>query len=138
MNRIRCLALLVIAAGALGCHKPKELRLISVPPPGKVGTLDDHAVRLSKGVALGVECIDPEDSHTHSCGRLRARSSNASTARSFAADTDQLVGTWVPGRRSQLTERRSVFVVTGLAAGRTQIEIQTANSLEAIDVTVVE
>jgi hypothetical protein len=128
-----------IAAAALvaGC-KPRELRLVSVPPPGRVGTLDKHDIRLSKGVALGIECIDPEQSATHTCGRLRARSSDAAMARAFAADTDQLAGTYVAGRSSVLTERRSIFVVTGLAAGRARIDVETSGGAESFDVLVLE
>jgi hypothetical protein len=127
----------IAATLIVGC-KPKEFRLVSVPPPGRIGTLDEHEIRLSKGVALGIECIDPQDSGPHTCGRLRARSSDTALARAFAADTDQLAGTRVAGRSSALTERRSVFVVTGLAAGRAKIDVETSGGVESFDVQVVE
>jgi hypothetical protein len=128
-----------VATAALmaGC-KPMEFRLISVPPPGRIGTLDKHEIRLSKGVALGIECIDPQDSGPHTCGSLRARSSDAAMARAFAADTDQLAGTRVAGRSSAQTERRSVFVVTGLGVGRAQIDVETSGGIESFQVQVLE
>jgi hypothetical protein len=128
------LGALAVAALWSGCHDPKEFSLSSVPPPGKLGTLDQHAIRLSKGVALAITCRDPEDS-VGTCGRLRARASNPGIARAFAVDSDNLVSSWAPGRS---TQRQTTFVITGVAAGRAQVDIETANTLEAFDVTVVE
>jgi hypothetical protein len=138
MKRGLSLGLLAALALLSGCHDAKEFRMISVPPPAKVGSLDQHTIRLSKGVALGIECIDPESKAARTCGRLHGRSNDPAVARAFAADTDQLASAWAPGRTSRLTERRSVFVVTGLAAGRTHVQIQTSGSLEDFDVEVVE
>lgn len=126
-----------IAALVAGCQ-PMEFRVVSTPPPGRIGTLDKHAIQLSKGVALGIECIDPQGSGTHSCGRLRARSQDAAMARAFAADTDQLAATWVSGRSSAATERRSIFVVAGVAEGHAKIDVETSDGVESFDVVVLE
>jgi hypothetical protein len=126
-----------IVALVAGCQ-PMEFRLVSTPPPGRIGTLDKHEIQLSKGVALGIECIDPQGSGTHSCGRLRARSQDAAMARAFAADTDQLAETWVSGRSSPATERRSIFVVTGVAEGRARVDVETAHGVESFDVVVAQ
>ena len=138
MKGMRGWLLLAVAAALVAGCKPVEFRLVSVPPPGRVGTLDKHQIRLSKGVALGIECIDPQESGLRSCGRLRARSSDAALARAFGADTDQLASTWVTGRSSALTERRSVFVVTGLSGGSARIDVETSGGLESFDVLVLE
>jgi hypothetical protein len=136
VKRAYALGLTALVAAALaGCDKPKEFRLTSVPPPGQVGTLDEHRIRLSRGVALAIECIEPGET-VGTCGRLRARSNRPDVARAFGADTDQLAGVWVPGRASAVTQRRSVFVVAGLAPGRAQIDVYSADGVESFEIEV--
>lgn len=136
MTRQRTLLLVLLGCVlmAAGCQE-QEFNLITVPPPSRTGKLDGHALQLSQGVALAIECIDPEDD-LRTCGTLRVRSQDPGRARAFVAEVDQLFAARVRGRATSRSERRSIFVVTGVAAGETRVEVETRRGTESFAVTV--
>ena len=137
----RPLLILAVATCAVlaGACDPMEFNIITVPPTSKVGALNDHTVHVSKGVALAIECHDPKDDEFRTCGPLRARSQDPSQARAFVADIDEVFASRVKttyGGFTTRNERRSVFVIAGVAPGKTHVEIDTRRGTESFAVFI--
>ena len=109
-----CVPLLLAASVAAGCENRYEA--ITAPPPGLTASLDDESksIRVSLGASIAFECTNQEGDP---CART-ASTTSASTALIFLANLDTL-REWGYQRSP---EPRTVFVVVGLAEGRTTVE----------------
>lgn len=124
--------LLLAAAWILAGCGDVQLSAVTAPPPGAVAELDDdcRTVRLSRGVALAIECVHTLDGP---CGELAPRSSDEAVVRGLPGYSDALVP-WYPRDDRQ----RSVFVVVGGEPGSAELSLATAVGDVVLEVEVVE
>jgi hypothetical protein len=105
---------LLVAGLIAGCENRYEA--ITAPPPGLTASVDDQSksIRLSRGVSIAFACTDQQGDP---CGRTSS-TDNASTARIFPADLDNLTEWgYLHGPQPQ-----AIFVVVGIADGRTRVQ----------------
>jgi hypothetical protein len=131
-------AALALLALATGCSDI-ELSALTVPPPGKVAQLDDsdRELTLSRGVALAFECQRWGEGYDGPCRTASAVSARPGIATVLASYLDALSQpVWEDAEEAGPRER-SAFVVVGLSAGETEIEIATADGDVLLSVTVL-
>ena len=128
----RCLAMLAVIAG---CGEV-DLAALTVPPPGKVATLDakNYTLELSRGVAFAFECTENEGSYYGPCRGAELASSDAAIALTFPTYLDD-VSTGYAGEVGPRS--RSAFVVVGLEEGRATLRLTTGHDPIGVAVTIV-
>jgi hypothetical protein len=132
--------LLVFLLLAAACG-PKFTAL-STPPVSRTARLDTHeeTIEISAGVALAFECHTPGG---YPCSGASASSDDPAVARVLPAYTDDVSERWAwhgaaPHWAWHGTAPRSVFVVYGVAPGRTVLRVRSQNGDEQLSVTVVD
>lgn len=120
---------------AAGCDPRFEA--LTVPPPTAVAVLSDEemTIDLSKGVALGFECIAQDGTP---CGGATAEVDDPAIVGVFQGYVD-LLSPSVPagsGRRVG-SEPRAIFVVVGRAIGTTTLHVRSDDGDKdfSVDVT---
>ena len=100
-------------------------RTLTPPPPSRVATLDtsDDVLRISRGVALGFECVTGGG---NPCSEGQATIDNPSVAKVYPAHINQLEryvdGTFTP----------TSYVVVGVTPGETVLRIPGEDPLRVI------
>lgn len=121
-----CLSMLTLAAAATGCAP--MVNTVSVAPPARVGTLwvktrdGEDTIRVSKGVALAIECRDVWWGGP--CENAKATTKDPKIARVLPAHLDKVKSPW--GDSSYTFEnasQRTVFVIAGREEGQTELTI---------------
>jgi hypothetical protein len=138
VRRSRCLPIVAVGLALLGTAcLDRGYMPITPPPPSKVAALQGHALTISAGVALALQCYD-EKHDNHSCGVIRARAEDRSKVRAFTAESEAVLPATVNGR-SVLSEfqRPSVFVIAGMAPGATRVIVDSDSRQDVLEVTVV-
>jgi hypothetical protein len=131
------LVVAVVIAFAAGCD-PVSLTALTVPPPGKVALLDDEAqtLKLSRGIAVGFECTANTTEYNGPCRNARAKTDDENVAVVFSSYLDSVADTWDGGAAGPRS--RVAFVVVGLAAGKTDVHVITADGDVDLSVTIQE
>lgn len=129
MKRLTVLALFPALALITGCERPPEFNAITNAPPGATAELhsnrsnDTHAVRLTEGVAVAIECIDGKGRPCSFDGTTIDDDSTASFRRAYADIENKDVYSRLHQQKSSLN--RTVFVVTGKKPGATKMTVRT-------------
>lgn len=110
---------------------------LTVPPPGKVAELDNENLKLelSRGVAFAFECGESNNDYTGPCRDSTITSKDATIAQAFPSYLDELAPAWGGGDLGPRS--KAAFVVVGMTAGKTKLELSTPEQDLSIDVTVV-
>lgn len=118
------------AATLIGCSP--ELRALTVPPPGAVAELDDmdETVALTRGIALGFECIY----QGRPCEGASATVDDPVIASVFPAYVDLLSRQTEAGTAG--TTPRAAFVLVGIQAGSTTLKVSSDDGDEAFAVEI--
>jgi hypothetical protein len=120
--------------GAAGCDPRFEA--LTVPPPTAVAELSDEdmTIDLSKGVALGFECIARDGTP---CDSATAEADDPAIAGVFQGYVD-LLSPSVPAGSGQRvgSEPRAIFVVVGRAVGTTTLHIKSDDGDDDFSVEV--
>jgi hypothetical protein len=126
----------IVVVGLLAGCGEVDIAALTVPPPGKVATLDakNHTLQLSRGVAFAFECTESDGGYYGPCRDAQLASSDATIAQALPTYLDDLSSGYAGevGPRS-----RSAFVVIGLAEGPTSLALSTAQETITIAVTVL-
>jgi predicted small lipoprotein YifL len=134
-SRIACAFAAVAALASLAGCGPK-FEALTVPPPSKTAELDDEerTISVSKGVALAFEC----SSESQPCVSPSAKTEDAGIASVLPAYVDA-VSPAVAGSQGRTAgaKPRSVFVVLGVAEGKTTLSVTTDDGDADFDVEVV-
>jgi hypothetical protein len=124
----RLLLLLGLSAALAGC-KP-FLIPVSSAPPERHGAIDpeptgeEDLIHLSKGVALGFECR--ESFWYLPCGGATAQTANGKIARVLPAHLDKYRNPWGQTEYYESDiSHRTVFVVMGVEAGETELDVHS-------------
>ena len=127
--------LILSALVVAGCGDVK-VQALTVPPPGKVAELDAEnlTLELSRGVAFAFECYE-NTSYNGPCRDSSVSAADAAIAQAFPSYLDELAPAWDGGDLGPRS--RSAFVVVGLAAGKTKVELKTPEKDVSIAVTVL-
>ncbi len=111
-----------------------ELRGLTDPPPSREGRVDTerHTARLTKGVALAVECWDSCIEPTAQCSGAKIEVSDEEVLSVHRAFLSENVGSL------HADSNRLVFVFAGLEAGEADVTVTTDCTEETYKVTVSE
>ncbi|MBA3464483.1 MAG: hypothetical protein H0T46_31420 [Deltaproteobacteria bacterium] len=131
MTRILLLLSIVLA----GCET-LTLSAITVPPPGKTAHLDDEddTIDISRGVALGFDCLANEDGYNGPCRDPRVSVADDTVAAIYTSYSDALAESYNYGHAG--ARGRTSFVVVGLREGKTEVFITTKDGGISLDVNV--
>lgn len=130
----RILLLLSIALTA-GCEV-LTLSAVTVPPPGKTAHLDDEddTIDISRGVAIGFDCLANEDGYSGPCREPTVSVDDDTVASIYTSYTDSLAESY--NHRHAGARARTMFVVVGLREGKTEVFINTKDGGISLDVNV--
>lgn len=130
------LAIAFLLALTTGCD-PISVTALTVAPPGKTADLDDVSLELdvSKGIALGFECLANTNDYDGPCRNPRAKIDDENIAVVFSSYLDTLVESYEDGASGP--RARTAFVVVGLQPGKTNLELITADGDIDVSVTVL-
>lgn len=130
---IRVLILLSVVLA--GCET-LTLSAVTVPPPGKTAHLDDEddTIDISRGVALGFDCVANEDGYSGPCREPTVSVTDDTVASIYNSYTDSLEESYNYGHAG--ARGRTMFVVVGLREGKTEVFINTKDGGISLDVTV--
>lgn len=126
MNRLAFLCFGLVVAG---CAGDPDFKAITTAPPGATAELhsnrsnDTHAIRLTEGVALAIECNDAKGKPCSFDGTTIDDDATASFRRAYADLDNKTVSSRDGQQRSSLN--RTVFVVTGKKVGTTKMTVRT-------------
>jgi hypothetical protein len=134
---MKTLCWFAFAAAVAGCD-PVSVTALTPPPPGKVADLDDESLdlELSRGTALAFECTAHNTEYSGPCRNARAKTSDGEVAIVYASYLDTLIDSW-DDQGYAGTQARVAFVVVGLAEGKTDLEVITADGDVNVSVTIV-
>jgi hypothetical protein len=113
----------------MGCAGDPDFKAITTAPPGATAELhsnrsnDTHAIRLTEGVAIAVECADAKGRPCSFDGTTIDDDSVASFRRAYADIQNKTVYSRDNQQKSSLN--RTVFVVTGKKVGTTKMTVRT-------------
>lgn len=129
--------IVIIAALAAGCDRI-EVSAITVAPPGKIADLDTASleIKLSRGIALGFECLIHTTEYQGPCRNARATLDNEGVVLVYKSYLDELGETW-EGGLDPSQRARSAFVVVGLEVGESDLSLVTADEDVSVHITVV-
>jgi hypothetical protein len=136
--RLTACALIVAASAIAGC-RPQIIPVTSAPPEregtiSNLGSTDD-TIRLSKGVAMGLECRDGD--FWLPCEAATARTGDGKIARVLPAHLDKYRSPY--GNTSYYesdSSHRSVFVIVGVEAGETDLTFESGDGNRKFHVVV--
>ncbi len=139
MKRVALLLGLLVSGLGSGCAP--LVSTVSVPPPSRSGSLwvksrdGEDTIRVSKGVALAIECRDIWWGGP--CENAKARTNDSKIARVLPAHLDKK-----PSPRSDSSytyenaNHRSVFVIAGVEAGQTELTIASDDGNRTFQILV--
>lgn len=140
MKRLALLAVLSLASLA-GCAGDPDFKAITNAPPGATAELhsnksnDSHAIRVTEGVAIAVECTDAKRRPCSLDGTTMDDDGIASFRRAYADLQNKDVYSRDYQQKSSLN--RTVFVVTGKKVGTTKMTVRTGYGDVAVNVEVL-
>lgn len=128
--------LILFAIFAVGCSDV-QLNALTVPPPGKAAQLDAEnlELELSHGVAFAFECVESNSDYTGPCRDTTVTSQDSSIATAFDSYLDELAPAYGGGDLGPRS--KSAFVVVGVTAGSTKLQVKTPEEDLTVRVTVV-
>jgi hypothetical protein len=130
------MGLLVAALSVAGCGP--FFNAVSAPPVGRTAQLDarNDTIEISAGVALAFEC---RGSVGDPCVGASATTDDPAIARVLPAYLDRTSGRgdWYGGGYHGPAPR-SVFVVYGVAPGKTSLRVRSERGNQELPVTVLE
>ena len=125
MKRFFLLAMFFLA----GCAGDPDFKAITNAPPGATSEIhsnksnDTHAIRVTEGVAIAVECTDAKNRPCSFDGTTIDDDGIASFRRAYADIQNKDVYSRDGQQKSSLN--RTVFVVTGKKVGETMMTVRT-------------
>ena len=125
MKRFFLLAMFAL----VGCAGDPDFKAITNAPPGATAEIhsnksnDSHAIRVTEGVAIAVECTDAKNRPCSFDGTTIDDDGIASVRRAYADIQNQEVYSRDGQQKSSLN--RTVFVVTGKKVGETKMVVRT-------------
>lgn len=133
MNRFMLCTLCMFLA--VGCGDV-YLEALTVPPPGKVATLDadNHTLELSRGIAFAFSCTET-GGYSGPCRDATITSSEPAIATAFASYLDELDRAYDGGDLGPRS--KAAFVVVGMTPGTTDVRVTTEGDDVTVSVTVV-
>jgi hypothetical protein len=123
----------ILCALLAGCGDV-YVEALTVPPPGKVAQLDGENLELSRGIAFAFECTETGGDYSGPCRDSTLTSGDAAIAQVFPSYLDSLGSAY--GHGDMGSRSRSAFVVVGLTAGKTDLQLATPDKDLTIQVTV--
>jgi hypothetical protein len=121
--------LLLAALLLAGCAGDPDFKAITTAPPGATSEIhsnrsnDTHAIRVTEGVAVAIECTDAKRRPCSFDGTTIDDASVASFRRAYADLQNKDVYSRAGEQKSSLN--RTVFVVTGKKVGVTTMTVRT-------------
>jgi hypothetical protein len=127
--------LILLSLALAGCET-LTLSAITVPPPGKTAHLDDEddTIDISRGVALGFDCLANEGGYNGPCRAPMVSVTDETIASIYTSYTDALEESYNDGHAG--ARARAAFIVVGLREGKTEVFITTKDGDISLDVTV--
>lgn len=125
MKRLALLAFVFLA----GCAGDPDFKAITSAPPGATSEIhsnksnDTHAIRVTEGVAIAVECTDAKNRPCSFDGTTIEDDSVASFRRAYADLQNKEV--YSRGYEQKSSLNRTVFVVAGKKVGITKMVVRT-------------
>ena len=137
MKRLLLVAFLFLA----GCAGDPDFKAITTAPPGATSEIhsnrsnDTHAIRVTEGVAVAIECTDAKNRPCSFDGTTIDDDSVASCRRAYADIQNQDVYSRAGQQKSSLN--RTVFVVTGKKVGQTKMVVRTGYGDVPVNIEVL-
>lgn len=133
-----------LAALAMLTACAPSFRALNAPPPlaeaelcdGEDDCRGDHTIRLTKGVALAVECITPQGD---ACTNVSASADDGSIVTAMDGYLDTLTPAYASAGYGNFgAQPRSALVIIGHTAGETTLTIRSDQGSQDFDVTVID
>lgn len=127
--------------GLVGCAGDPDFKAITNAPPGATAEIhsnasnDTHAIRVTEGVAIAVECTDAKSRPCSFDGTTIDDDGVASFRRAYADLQNKDVYSRSYQQKSSLN--RTVFVVTGKKVGHTTMTVRTGYGDVPVNVEVL-
>ena len=133
------LGLVLLSSLTGGCVP--MVNTVSVAPPSRVGSLwvktrdGEDTIRVSKGVALAIECRDVWWGGP--CENAQARTKDAKIARVLPAHLEKTKSPWGDSAyANENVSQRSAFVIAGVEVGQTELTILTDEGNRSFQILV--
>jgi hypothetical protein len=111
-----------------GC-KELDFKALTPAPPGRVATLDgaNDTIRISKDVALAIECTGRDSSSNGPCTDVTASVDDVDTLGLLEVDVDDLAFRTIHQGSgwSSDAQKPAIYVVVGKAVGSTLLHFST-------------
>jgi hypothetical protein len=137
VKRLALVAFLFLA----GCAGDPDFKAITTAPPGATSEIhsnrsnDTHAIRVTEGVAVAIECTDAKSRPCSFDGTTIDDDSVASFRRAYSDLQNKEVYSRAGQQKSSLV--RTVFVVTGKKVGQTKMVVRTGYGDVPVNVEVL-
>lgn len=141
MNRLAAIAIVVLTGVLTGCERSPEFSAVTNAPPGATAELhtnrsnDTHAILLTEGVALAVECVDGKGRPCSFDGTRIDDDATASFRRAYADIENKDV--YSRGYQQKSSLNRTVFVVTAKKPGTTTLTVRTGDGDVPVTIEVL-
>lgn len=124
-----------------GCAGDPDFTAVTNAPPGATAELhsnksnDTHAIRVTEGVAIAVECTDAKRRPCSFDGTTMDDDAIASVRRAYADLQNKEV--YSRGYEQKSSLNRTVFVVTGKKPGNTTMTVRTGYGDVPVNIEVL-